>query len=142
MIYVYGDATSKGISTITRQQLVGDSRTEVQLADGHAIESDSNPRENYVLNAASDDVELSQLKLKILSLANAEAADKHFHNIDYTCELTQSLYPKRTLVQGELQLVEWYSDVGLTDLVLKVDIVYTRDECGTILRILLLQQRA
>ena len=68
--------------------------------------------------------------VKILSYAKGKTKGEHYHNINYKTELTQSLYPKRTFVQGELQKVEYFSDQTLTDKVLQVDIVYTRDALG------------
>lgn len=68
--------------------------------------------------------------VKIKALAKGKAQSKHFHNIDYTKDLTQSLYPKRTFVQGELQKVEWFADQALTDKILQVDISYIRDSLG------------
>lgn len=50
------------------------------------------------------------------------------HN--YISGLSENLYPKRTFVKGELQKVEWFSDTTCTDLVLKVEISYTRDAIG------------
>jgi hypothetical protein len=50
------------------------------------------------------------------------------HN--YICGLSTTLFPKRTFVRGELQKVEWYADQACTDLVLEVDISYTRDSLG------------
>jgi hypothetical protein len=67
---------------------------------------------------------------KILLYAEAQAHDKHFHIIDYKRELISSLIPKRTMVQGEITKVEWYSDVALTDKVITVDITYNRDAAG------------
>lgn len=71
---------------------------------------------------------------KIYSMTKGEASAKHFHNIDYKKELTSSLIPKRTTMQGEVVKVDWYKsldqDGNPTDLVLTVDIVYTRDESG------------
>ena len=50
------------------------------------------------------------------------------HN--YITDLTIRLHPKRTMVKGEVQKVEWFSDEATTDLILKVDINYTRDPLG------------
>ena len=72
--------------------------------------------------------------LKIYSIAKEEAKYKHFHNIDYKKELSQSLIPKRTVVQGEVTQVDWYKsldgDMNPVDLVLKVEVAYTRDASG------------
>ena len=70
---------------------------------------------------------------KIVDIAKAEAKSKHFHNIDYRKEISGSLFPKRTKVQGEIVKVEWFRDKELTDLYLRVDISYTRDTIGTAL---------
>lgn len=129
-IFVYGDSGTKEISTITRQQLVGDSRVEIVLSDGHALGEELDPYSSYRINDTDDDVVEEKRVPKIKGLAKEEASHKHFHNLDYKRELSQSLYPKRTMVQGEIQLVEWYSDSALTDLVLKVEISYNRDSLG------------
>lgn len=50
------------------------------------------------------------------------------HN--YVSGLSTSLYPRRTFVKGELQKVEWHSNTECSDLILKVDISYTRDPIG------------
>ena len=89
--------------------------------------------DNLVNNFSDEDPELKIPK--ILALAKAEASSKHFHNIDYKKELTTSLIPVRNIVQGEVNQVLWYKTlepdtVSPTDLILKVDIVYTRDETG------------
>lgn len=88
--------------------------------------------DDLVNNFSDNDVELQVPK--IISIAKAEAKSKHFHNIDYKKELTSSLIPKRTALQGEIVKVDWYKsldqDGNPTDLVLTVDIVYTRDESG------------
>lgn len=63
--------------------------------------------------------------------------DKSLHNLrvapvglDYITGLTTKLYPKRTFNKGELNLVEWYGDEEKTDLILKVEIDYTRNPLG------------
>jgi len=63
---------------------------------------------------------------KIYDLTNSTA--KHFHDIDYIIEV--KLFPKRTIVKGEVISVSWFSDEIMTNLVLKADIVYTRDGAG------------
>ena len=50
------------------------------------------------------------------------------HN--YSSGLTDTLYPKRHFNQGELYKVEHFSDEARTDLIIRVDIVYTRDALG------------
>lgn len=71
---------------------------------------------------------------KIYNLAKAEAANKHFHNIDYKKELTQTLIPYRTIVQGEVVRVQWFKSLDENsqpqDLVINVDIEYFRDDSG------------
>jgi hypothetical protein len=66
---------------------------------------------------------------KILDLAKGNAASKHFHNILYDVEVT-TLYPKRTFQFGAVTNVKWYSDSGLTDLIINVDIAYNYDALG------------
>ena len=70
----------------------------------------------------------------IYDYVKAEAKGKHFHNIDYKKELTSLLIGKRTITQGEVTKVEWYKTIdaqmNLSDKILEVDIVYTRDASG------------
>jgi hypothetical protein len=49
---------------------------------------------------------------------------------DYKAGLTTRLHLKRTTVKGEVVKVDYYSDSELTDLVLTVEISYTRDAVG------------
>jgi hypothetical protein len=49
---------------------------------------------------------------------------------DYKAGLTTRLHLKRTTARGEVIKVDYYSDPELTDLVLTVDINYTRDAVG------------
>ena len=70
---------------------------------------------------------------------DAVALEKAPVGLNYKTHLNRSLIPKRTLVQGELQKVEWFADYNqLTkvygDLVLVVDITYDRDSGGFALR--------
>lgn len=71
---------------------------------------------------------------KIYTYAKEEAVHKHFHNIDYKKELNTSLIPKRTIVKGEVTEVKWYASLNdqmePTNLILKVDIDYTRNASG------------
>lgn len=64
---------------------------------------------------------------RILDLFDNNFDGKDFRDLDYTIK---QLYPKRTFVQGELQLVEWYLDSALTTMVLSTSINYTRDNDG------------
>lgn len=50
------------------------------------------------------------------------------HN--YITGLNTRLHAKRTFVKGELQSVEWHSNKSFTDMVIRVDIEYTRDSVG------------
>ena len=68
--------------------------------------------------------------IKIYSFTDSR---EPFSEIDYKTGLSIRLHPKKTFIQGELQSVEYYSAFDGTtysDLVLKVDIVYTRDALG------------
>ncbi len=71
---------------------------------------------------------------KIMDLVKGEARHKHHHNIDYKKELTVSLVPKRTVVQGEVTKVDWYTgfdgDMNLINPVLRVEVNYNRDATG------------
>lgn len=55
--------------------------------------------------------------------------------LNYKTHLNTSLKPKRTFIQGELQMVEWFADYDAnldlySDLVLRVEVTYTRDAAG------------
>lgn len=67
---------------------------------------------------------------KILSMKNSRIQERDFREINYKTELSQSLFPKRTSIQGEIQRVEWYSDEDMTNKVLDVAITYERDPFG------------
>jgi hypothetical protein len=73
---------------------------------------------------------------KIYDMVRAEARHKHLHNIDYKKDINSglTLIPKRTVTQGEVTKVEWYKTLDgnqvPTDLVIIVDIAYTRDTTG------------
>jgi hypothetical protein len=49
---------------------------------------------------------------------------------DYIIGLNTSLFPVRNFYFGELQQVLWYSDIEKTNLVLRADMVYTRNSLG------------
>ena len=66
-------------------------------------------------------------KSKIESLFDDYHQGFDFRDLDYTIK---NLFPERTFIQGELQKVEWFSDEALTNKILIVDIVYTRDPYG------------
>lgn len=65
-----------------------------------------------------------------------EVKGKSVHNIDYITEIASGmkLIPKRTVTRGEVTKVEWYKTLDAnqvpTDLVVVVDIAYTRDATG------------
>jgi len=67
---------------------------------------------------------------KILDMVSDELRNKPYQDIDYKSELKESLYPKRSFFQGELREVKWFRNPELTDLVLKVNINYERDQFG------------
>jgi hypothetical protein len=50
------------------------------------------------------------------------------HN--YVLGLNTKLFPVRTFIKGELQSTYWYGDEAHKDLVLKVEVIYTRDQLG------------
>lgn len=82
------------------------------------------------------DTVLSVKVPKIYSLVKNEAKSKHHHNIDYKIDIASefNLIPKRVVTKGEVTQVKWFKTLDAsmvpTDLVLKVDIVYTRDITG------------
>jgi len=47
------------------------------------------------------------------------------HN--YITGTTLKFFPKRTMIKGEVTRVDYFADEALTDLILRVDIAYTRD---------------
>lgn len=56
-------------------------------------------------------------------------------DLDYVIGLTTKLHAKRTIVLGEVILVEWYAEYDedtdtFSDMVVKVEIVYTRNAMG------------
>ena len=67
---------------------------------------------------------------KIFDLVNDEVKKKGPLAIDYRVEILSPLYPKRTMVKGEVQKVEWFKDRDLTDKVIDVTISYVRDAFG------------
>ena len=67
---------------------------------------------------------------KIYKYVKNNVTLKHFHDIDYTIELSIKLFAKRTFIKGELQSVIWYSDIDCTDAIINVAIVYVRDALG------------
>ncbi len=71
---------------------------------------------------------------KICKYVKDGVKTKNFHDINYITELTISLYPKRTLVHGELQKVIWYTDEECTDTLIEVNIEYERDALGFAVR--------
>ena len=96
--------------------------------------------DSFISNFADSDPEL-QLP-KIYDMVEGNVAHKHFHNINYKTELmsNNTLYKKPTFVQGELQRMEYYKNISvdpqtgtatLSDKVLYVDFVYTRDSIGS-----------
>lgn len=82
--------------------------------------------------------------LDVVDLIFNEAQLEHPpRGLDYKTHLNTSLKPKRTFVQGELQLVEWYAEYTppeytanpptlevWTDLILRVAVTYVRDAGG------------
>jgi hypothetical protein len=88
--------------------------------------------DNLVNNFVESDPELK--KPVIYDYVKPSLKGKHHHDIDYVKELTVKLIPKRTIVKGEVQQVDWYAslDAELNPInkVLTVEIVYQRDEYG------------
>jgi len=67
---------------------------------------------------------------KISDLVTLDLRGKDFRSINYKTELIKSLHPSRVFSRGELGKVEWFSDSDLTDLILQVEMEYTRDSLG------------
>jgi len=84
--------------------------------------------------AAFVDEDPEQKIPKIYDYIKAEAKGKHHHNIDYKKEVVSALIPVRTIVQGEVQKVEWYQSLDGSNnpinKIIEVDVVYTRDATG------------
>jgi len=99
-----------------------------------AFFSDLDPTElaafDVLINGFEDVDDYNSVTPKICGIAKAEAHTKHFHNINYKTEVRETLYPKRDFVEGELRTIEWFSDEALTDLIIRVDVAYTRDTAG------------
>ncbi len=81
------------------------------------------------------DVDIDQKVPKIYGITKSHARGKHFHTINYkSVDLTQSLIPKRTVIQGEVRKVDWYKSLNQSgqpeDKVLCVEIDYNRDPTG------------
>jgi len=71
---------------------------------------------------------------KIYDYVVGSSSNKHHFAINYKTELTRTLIPKRTIVRGEVQRVEWFAslDASLnpTDKIIDVQITYVRDVTG------------
>lgn len=71
---------------------------------------------------------------KIYDIVKGEARHKHHHNIDYKKEVLGALIPVRAVTKGEVTKVDWYYSLNAQmqpeNLVLTVDISYTRDASG------------
>lgn len=110
---------------------IGDDNLRFTLSESLTIQEDL---DLDVFIAAYADVGSENAVPKIYSIAKSEAAHKHFHNINYKKELTQSLIPKRTVMQGEVTKVDWYKSLDANmnpiDKVIKVEVVYNRDATG------------
>lgn len=110
---------------------LGDSNLRFTISEALTTEEDT-ALDNLVDTFDDSDPEL--IIPKIYSIAKAEAASKHIHNINYKKELTQALIPFRTVTRGEVTRVDWYKSLDAqmkpTDLVIKVTVVYNRDVTG------------
>lgn len=86
--------------------------------------------------AAFIDVDPEDVTPKILDMVTSGVRHKSVHDIDYKTEIASGmkLIPKRTVTRGEVTKVEWYKTLDANqspvDLVLVVDITYTRDATG------------
>lgn len=87
-------------------------------------EQELQTQSSIIDNHVDDD----SLEPKIWSLVSDDLSGLNFHDIDYTTSC--NLFPKRTMIKGEVTKVEWYSDEQLTDKVIEVIISYTRDAFG------------
>lgn len=97
-----------------------------QELDGQALEMETLDTSLLV----EDDLNPRYCKLyRFMDITTSNEYDApRGHN--YVLGLNTKLFPVRTFVQGELQAVDWYSDIEKKDLVLKVRIEYTRDPLG------------
>lgn len=107
----------------------GDDDLRFELSESLTTE-ESQALNDLIANFADED---QSLKVpKILDLT--KEFSKHFHAINYVKGLSQSLIPKRTVVQGEVREVIWYKSLDENqepfDPILKTEVVYTRDDSG------------
>jgi hypothetical protein len=72
--------------------------------------------------------------VKIYKYIEDESANKDYTAVDYKVQALTNFFPKRDFAQGELRRVEWHSNKEFTDLILSVDITYTRDAFGFALK--------
>ena len=86
--------------------------------------------------AAFEDIDPEDKVPKIMDMVHPGLKSKPVHDIDYKTEIASDfkLIPKRTVTRGEVTRVEWYKTLDAnqlpTDLVLVVDVTYTRDATG------------
>lgn len=121
------DTLDKDKPLIKQSEPSGD-RINVELTSSYLIENLLS--EDMIAYLNLHDTGVEEQPIKIQKMANWEAKNKHFHNINYKTEMYSSLYPKREFVFGELQKIDWYSDTALTDLVLTVEVTYNRNPLG------------
>jgi hypothetical protein len=81
-------------------------------------------------NTLDSHIITSDYGVKIYKYIEDDSVNKDYTAVDYKVQTVTNLFPKRTFVRGELQLVEWFSDAEMTDLVIKTEIQYTRDPFG------------
>jgi len=93
---------------------------------GYSLDGELNPIYDDGHTPANPD----DFEPKISKQVMESHAKKDFRSINYKTELEDSLFPKRTMIHGQVIKVDWYSDEALSDLVLTVDITYNRDAVG------------
>lgn len=142
-VYTY-DINITAAGTVRCRALHRQLRRDIREPDGVTLDgttayvhytTDLNSTEQTSLDAimaAHDATPFTDEDCKIYDYLNDFRGDKTAapKTVDYVRGLTIKLFPKRTMVQGEIQKVEWYSDEALTDKIVQADIVYARDTAG------------
>ena len=115
----------------------GEDQLRFTLSEALTVQEETD-LDNFI--SSFEDVDPEQKIPVIYDIAKAEAKGKHFHNINYKIELTQSLIPERETgtVKGEVREVFWYKDMDVSDPqnptpvnpVLRTNVQYFRDPTG------------
>jgi hypothetical protein len=114
-----------------------DNGTVLYYRGSDVISYDTEPQSGYTEDATLNPGELTLIKeepdwVKIHRFILVSNYSKDVAPIDhnYKSGLVTTLFPKREFFHGELQRVCWFADKSFTDLIIEVNIVYTRDPLG------------